>query len=228
MRYLALATDYDGTIATRGLVDELTVTALVRARMAGVRLILVTGRELNDLDTTFPRVDLFDRVVAENGAVLFDPATGDARVLCRPPPSNLLTELQAMRVPVFVGRAIVATHEPYEQQLSAAIRELGLDWHVILNKGSIMALPSTINKATGLRAALEDLRLSADRTVGVGDAENDEAFMDLCGVAVAVANALPAIKRRADAIMQGEAGSGVCELIDLILGNALTPRRLQL
>jgi hydroxymethylpyrimidine pyrophosphatase-like HAD family hydrolase len=227
MRYLALATDYDGTIATRGIVDEPTVTALARARTAGVRLILVTGRELNDLDTTFSRIDLFDRVVAENGGVLSEPASGNVRVLGPPPPSTLLAELQTRQVPVFVGRTIVATYEPYERQLSTAIRELGLDWHVILNRGSAMALPSTIDKATGLQAALEDLQLSADRTVAVGDAENDEAFMDLCGAAVAVANALPAVKRRADAVMRGEAGTGVCELIDLILGDALTARRSQ-
>jgi hypothetical protein len=227
MRYVALATDYDGTIATSGMVDELTVAALARARMAGVRLILVTGRELNDLETTFSRLDLFDRVVAENGAVLFEPATRHARVLGPPPPSNLLSALQAGLVPVFVGRAILATYEAYEPQLSTAIRELGLDWHVILNKGSVMALPSAINKATGLQVALEDLRLSPDRTVAVGDAENDEAFMDLCGAAVAVANALPAVKRRAHAVMQGEAGSGVCELIDLMLADALKTRQSQ-
>jgi len=225
MRYLALATDYDGTIATSGIVDELTATALTRARTAGVRLILVTGRELNDLETTFSRLDLFDRVVAENGAVLFEPATRHARVLGPPPPSNLLAELQARQVPVFVGHVIIATYESYEQQLSSAIRELGLDWHIILNKGSVMALPSTINKATGLQVALEDLRVSAERTVAVGDAENDEAFMDVCGAAVAVANALPAVKRRAHAVMHGEAGSGVCELIDLILADTLTTRQ---
>jgi len=66
-----LATDYDGTLAHDGIVDDATADALVAFRRSGRRLLLVTGRELPDLVRVFPRIDLFDRVVAENGALLF-------------------------------------------------------------------------------------------------------------------------------------------------------------
>jgi HAD superfamily hydrolase (TIGR01484 family) len=56
------------------------------------------------------------------------------------------------------------------------IRELGLELQVIFNKGAVMVLPSGINKATGLRAALDELQLSPHDAVAVGDAENDHAF----------------------------------------------------
>ncbi len=69
MRYHALACDYDGTIAHHGRVDDETIAALGRLRDTGRRLILVTGRELQDLLTVCTHVELFDRVVAENGAV---------------------------------------------------------------------------------------------------------------------------------------------------------------
>jgi hydroxymethylpyrimidine pyrophosphatase-like HAD family hydrolase len=49
MHYLALATDYDGTIADDGVVDKPTLTALERLGGSARRLILVTGRELTDL-----------------------------------------------------------------------------------------------------------------------------------------------------------------------------------
>src|SRR5213593_191619 len=68
MRYHALACDYDGTIARDGEVRENTILALEEVRKSGRKLILVTGRELDDLIKVFPRIDLFDRVVAENGA----------------------------------------------------------------------------------------------------------------------------------------------------------------
>ena len=71
------------------------------------------------------------------------------------------------------------------------IRELGLELQVIFNKGAVMVLPAGVNKATGLAAALESLGLSPHNAVGVGDAENDHAFLALCECAVAVANALP-------------------------------------
>ena len=58
---------------------------------------------------------------------------------------------------------------------------------------------------------------------GVGDAENDHAFLSMCGCAVAVANALPTIKQRAHYITQGRNGAGVAELIDGILADSLPP-----
>ncbi len=120
-----------------------------------------------------------------------------------------------------VGRTIVATAEPNEQVLLAAIRDLGLEWHLIFNKGSVMALPSSITKATGLARALEELRIGAEETIGVGDAENDHALLRMCGLGVAVANALPSLKEDADFVTAGACGAGVTELIDRLLSNDL-------
>jgi HAD superfamily hydrolase (TIGR01484 family) len=74
--FLALAADYDGTNANHGFVDESTTGALRQLKETGRRLVLVTGRELADLRHAFAEITIFDRVVAENGAVIYDPATG--------------------------------------------------------------------------------------------------------------------------------------------------------
>ncbi|TMB43244.1 MAG: HAD-IIB family hydrolase, partial [Deltaproteobacteria bacterium] len=63
MRYLALATDYDGTLAEQGTVRPQSIAAVERLRKSGRRAVLVTGRELQDLQTVFDRFDLFDLVV---------------------------------------------------------------------------------------------------------------------------------------------------------------------
>src|SRR5919206_4406026 len=84
-----------------------------------------------------------------------------------------------------------------------------------------MILPATVNKATGLAAALSELRLSAHNVVGVGDAENDHAFLDACDVSVAVANALPSVKERADHVTRAGWGDGVAELVEQILKDDL-------
>ena len=65
MRYLALACDYDGTLAHDGKVSKSTVEALKRYRASGRRLIMVTGRELEDLMLVFPELNMFERIVAE-------------------------------------------------------------------------------------------------------------------------------------------------------------------
>jgi hydroxymethylpyrimidine pyrophosphatase-like HAD family hydrolase len=223
MNFDVLATDFDGTIAHDGKVDEATAAALRRAKDAGIRLVMVTGRELPDLFRTFDRVDLFDRVVAENGAVLYEPRSGSVDVLGEPPPAALVETLTARGVPISVGHCIVATVEPFEHEVLSAIRDLALEWHLIFNKGSVMALPADITKATGLAPALAALGVPASRTIGIGDAENDQAFLRLCGLSVAVANALPSVKEHAHVVTSGARGAGVQELIDDLLSERLPP-----
>src|SRR5438105_12265709 len=105
MRYLALATDYDGTLAKDGQVDEPTLAALERLRDSGRRLILVTGRELGELLEIFPQVDLFERVVAENGALLYRPKGREEKLLGEPPPPALVEAIRKREVrPLSVGR----------------------------------------------------------------------------------------------------------------------------
>ena len=217
--YLALATDFDGTIAHDGKVDAQTVRALVRVRERGMRLILVTGRELESLFATFDHTDIFDRVVAENGALIYAPAEQQTHVLAPPPPPELLQALTARGVPFRVGRSVIDTFEPHEHAVLSAIHDLGLEWHIAFNKGAIMVLPSGITKATGLTAVLDELRVPAAQTVGVGDAENDHAFLRMCGYAVAVANALPALKAAAHLVTDGARGAGVIEIIDMMIGH---------
>jgi hypothetical protein len=221
MTFEALATDYDGTLAHDGVVDEATIAALKRARAAGIRLVMVTGRELGDLFNTFAHPALFDCIVAENGAVVYDPATQDVDVLAASPPPALIERLRATGVPFSVGHSIVATMKPHEHELLEAIRDLELEWHVIFNKSSVMALPSDVTKASGLLPALQAIGVSGGRTIGVGDAENDQAFLRACGVAAAVANALQSVKDGAHIVTQGRDGAGVVELIDRMLAGEL-------
>ena len=215
-----LATDYDGTLAHDGVVDEATVDALVAFRRSGRRLILATGRELPDLFRVFPRLDLFDRVVAENGGLLFDPATR-REVPLGPEPLAAFVETLRKKgvVPLSVGHSIVATWEPNEALVLEAIREHGLELQIVFNKGAVMVLPPGVNKSSGLKAALDEMGLSAHNVVAVGDAENDQAFLRASGYAVAVANALTAIKDEADLTTKGARGAGVAELIEMLLKN---------
>lgn len=225
MRYLALCCDYDGTIAHHGRVDEPTLAALERLRESGRKLLLVTGRELDDLQTVFPRLDLFARIVAENGALLYRPETREELPLDEAPPQSFVDKLIERGVgPISVGRVIVATWEPHEKTVLETIRDCGLELQVIFNKGAVMVLPAGVNKATGLRAALAELNLSPHNAVGVGDAENDHAFLNICECSVAVANALPAVKQKADIVTFADHGAGVTQLIDEMLADDLVSR----
>src|SRR5215467_13074241 len=134
MRYLALASDYDGTLAHDGVVDDHTIRALDR--------LTHSGRKLPDLQSVFPRADLCDRIVAENGAILYHPATGQKRTLATRPPQSFVDALLALGVPnVSVGEVIVSTWRPYETQVLDAIRDSGLELQIVFNKNAVMVLP---------------------------------------------------------------------------------------
>ncbi|NTW01603.1 MAG: HAD family phosphatase [Oscillochloris sp.] len=229
MRYLILATDYDGTLAQDGHLEESTIAALERLRVSGRQIFLVTGRTLDDLKHVCPRLDLFTQVVAENGAMYYTPADNREHILGEAPPEVFIAALRARGVqPISVGRSIVATWAPHETTALDVIRELGLELQVIFNKGAVMVLPAGVNKASGLQAALAAMKFSPHNTVGIGDAENDHAFLSICECGVAVANALPMLKDRADWVTHAERGEGVVELINNLLANDLAEHDAQL
>src|SRR3989442_991106 len=221
MYYLALACDYDGTLAKDGVVSSKTIDALQRVGASGRKLILVTGRLLEDLQQVFPRLDLFTYVVAENGALLYHPASSTEQLLGEAPPKQFLQALQERGVPLSTGRVIVATWHPHETTVVDVIGKLGLERQVIFNKGAAMVLPTGVNKGTGLAAALREMKFSAHNVVGIGDAENDHSFLSMCEFSVAVANALPALKEQADYTTKADHGDGVVELIEQLLADDL-------
>jgi HAD superfamily hydrolase (TIGR01484 family) len=220
MYFVAFVTDYDGTIAADGSVDQTTLEALRRLRESRRKLVLATGRELADLKVVFSELNLFDVVAAENGAVLYLPATEEERLLAPLPDQAFVDRLRHQGVePLSIGRSIVATWEPNEGKVLEIISEMGLDLQLTFNKGAVMVLPPGVNKGSGVAAALEHLAISPRNAIGIGDAENDEAFLRICGRSVAVANALPPVKENADYVTKAARGQGVTEFIDLLLAS---------
>jgi hypothetical protein len=169
---------------------------------------------LRELLPLFPQATLCARIVAENGAVLYRPATRDQRLLTDGASSALTEALKRKRVtPLDVGDSIIATVRPHEVPIMEAIRDLGLEHHVIFNRESVMVLPPGVNKATGLAAALDELQLSAHEVVGIGDSENDHALFQASELAVAVASAVPTLREAADWVTAQDNGAGTAEAL---------------
>lgn len=222
MRYLALAVDYDGTAASNDRLSDDARLAIERLRVSGRRIVLVTGRRLDDLLSVCSAIELFDIVVAENGAVVYDPRRREETVLGVPVSQRLIDRLRERGVePIEIGKVLVATRDPYGTVMFEVIRELGLELHVIANRSAVMALPAGINKASGVEFALRKLGLSRHEAVAIGDAENDHSLLMKCECGVAVANAAQALKEVAAFVTQGANGSGVAELIDELIANDL-------
>ena len=125
MRYRVLACDYDGTLAHDGVISPPTIAALDRFRRNGRFLLMVTGRELPDLQDVCPVLDKFEWVVAENGALLSCPGDNFSQLLCAPASPQLAQKLvEAGAEPLSVGRAIIATRKPHEVLAIEMIKQL--------------------------------------------------------------------------------------------------------
>src|SRR3989449_5540165 len=183
---------------------------------------------LPDLRNACPDLDrMFDAVGAEHGGLRYLPARREVRTRGEPPEAALVEALRLRGVSFDLGSSIVATTEGYAEAALAAVRETGVERTLVFNKGSLMLLPGGVTKGTGLDAALTGLALSPHNMVGIGDAENDHAFLAMSECAVAVADAIPALRERADYVTRAPGARGVMEFLDEHLVNdlvALMPR----
>ena len=205
----ALACDYDGTLASQDRIGPEARAALERARQAGLRLVLVTGRTFFDLTRVCDCLELFDAVVAENGAVLYWPRSQTLRDQAPAPSPRLLAELDRRGIAYQVGRVVVDTARTNEPGVREALEAAGVALDLVYNRAFLMLLPHGVSKGTGVRQVIRDLGLSFHDVLGIGDAENDADLFDACGFTACPANAVPALKARADWVFPGENGAGI-------------------
>ncbi len=210
--FRVVAVDFDGTLTTSGRPSAEVLDAIGRARQGGRRVLLVTGRILSELRESFSEVDeVFDAVVAENGAVIAGPM--GTRQLREPIDTRIARELERNGHHIRRGKVLLACRAGADSDALAVIRRLGLDYQLVFNRTELMILPSGITKGTGVATALASLGLSPHSTVGIGDAENDHSLLDRCELGVAVANAVDSLKSHADLVLDQPDGEGVAAFL---------------
>lgn len=216
-RYIrAVALDYDGTLTREYAPSEAVLAAVAQARESGLRVVLVTGRILDELRAVFPAVDKhFDGIVGENGCVLS--VDGENRVLAPPIEEELQQAMLDHGIEFRRGEVLVATLVYFEDIIQQEIHRLGLECQIVHNRGELMVLPPGMSKGTGLARLLESMGISWHNTVAVGDAENDHALLSMCHVGVAVGNAVDGLKRHADRVLEQQDGEGVAAILQEIL-----------
>jgi hydroxymethylpyrimidine pyrophosphatase-like HAD family hydrolase len=199
-----MALDYDGTVARGDVLDPSVRDAIAAARSRGIAVLLVTGRTLDDLRRVSGGLHLVDGVIAENGAVIYFPDSGRRSTLAPQVPEAFLAELRIRGIPFAAGQCLVDADANEAPRLLEVIRALELPLVLIFNRGRVMASTQGVSKATGLKAALDTLRLSPRNALAIGDAENDHELLRLAEVGVAVGWGSPALQSAADIVLHGD------------------------
>jgi phosphoglycolate phosphatase (TIGR01487 family) len=213
VKFKVLACDFDGTLASEGQIGPSALEAIEKARQAGLKVILVTGRTFFELTRVCERLDLFDAVVAENGAVLYFPQNAMIRDLGPAPSTRLLNELDQRGIYYQAGRVIVGTSRADERGVREALEAAGVSRELVYNRAALMLLPAGIEKGQGVEYVLRSFGLSFQDALALGDAENDLALFEVCAWAACPGNAIPELKARADWIFSGENGESVAAAI---------------
>ena len=219
VQLMLIAVDVDGTLFDGVAVAHEAEVALRAAKAAGHTLVIVTGRRWESLPSVVPNVlSLFDRVVAEEGAVLVNVATAEVRLLADAVTPELVAALEAVGVTSLdVGQVVIGAPREFESAMTEIRDRVAPSRHVVVNKGSVALAPGGCDKASGLRAAVVDLGVEHLPILAIGDATNDLAMFAIATIAVAVANADELVLASGVAITQESTGKGVAEALTRFL-----------
>ena len=223
MKLSVLALDYDGTFTRDDRPNGAVLAAVANARRRKVTVILVTGRILDDLRRVAGDLRIVDAVVAENGAVIHFPDTGQTTILAPPVPQAFVTRLGELAIPFRVGQCLVEADADSAHRILDVIRELELPIVLSFNRSRVMALAQGVSKATGLGAALAVLRASARNTVAIGDAENDHELLRFAEVGAAVEWGSRSLQETADFVITGNDPSAVAAFIERTAAGGRVP-----
>ena len=217
MHISVIATDFDGTISQGDRLAPEVMHVLHRWRERGQFTVLVSGRPFEFLHDLQKHEPVFDLIVAENGAVLYNPRDDEMSLPFGEVPGDLIDMLVKLGVPLWRGVAIAGTTMPYDDAVWVASRELGLAVHVETNRNEVMLLPPGANKGAGLLNVLKSEGLSTRNVLAFGDAENDHSLFEAVEVGVAVANATASLKALADYITPEIGPVGVASFVERYL-----------
>ena len=217
MHISVIATDFDGTIAKGDQLAPQAADALRRWREPGRSVVLASGRSFDFLRDLQKREKVFDLIVAENGAVLYNPRTDEMHLPFGEVPGDLLDMLDKAGVPMWKGVSIAGTTLPYDDAVWVASRELGITVNVETNRNEVMLLPPGASKGAGLLHLLHSEGFSSRNLLAFGDAENDLSLLRTAEVKVAVSNAIENLRAIADHVTAEPGPVGVASFIERYL-----------
>lgn len=209
----AIACDYDRTLTDGSLIlAENAVNSLKDVRKNGIKIFLVSGRRLPFLKSVNERYDFVDVIIAENGAVIYDPEK-DTKILLGEGIKELKDAFIDVDFPVEIEEAIVATTIEHLEAAKEIIERNELSVDIELNRTDVMIMPEGVNKCSGVTKAAEIHEIPRENLACIGDAENDLGLFAAAGIRVAVANAVQTLKNEADIVCNEPYGDGVEEFV---------------
>jgi phosphoglycolate phosphatase len=223
------AVDIDGTLTENGggMVHLGALAKLRYLEKMGYNVIYVTGRSSVEAYVLAVFGGTTKIAIGENGGVVTI-APQDHRVLgnkgkCMQGYEVLKKAISSVKVkPVFPRMSEVVLLRTFDLKLGQRLLdEYHLPLYLSDSKYAFHINEKGIDKAYGLKEALNMLEVEPNQVVAIGDSETDIPMYDICGYSIALDHAEENVKARADHVVTGKEGAGLVEAIDFVAFNYL-------
>jgi len=207
----AVILDFDRTLTKKP--GRINARAFRELKSLKKPLVLASGRNTSFMRELSRKNHGISAIVAENGSVVFFPRSKE----------TIITDsdfMQAARKIVrgkfpelSIGSVVVHAPLKMKREIRRALPGMkGLKF--VKNIDRVMLLPKSVDKGKGVLLALHRMGIEPEKTIVVGDGENDVDLFNVPGFRVAVANAVPKLKALADQVTEHESARGVIEIVE--------------
>jgi len=181
---------------------------------------VVTGREKRFIDILAKGLNPTGWIIENGGIILL----GDRKIKLADEEwfsirEEVLRVLRREGIKYSIGEVIVYLDSVLDKKnvLDDKISEMAkIEW----NRSDAMIMPKNVSKGNAVRH-LKTILNFRGKTIGIGDSQNDISLFEVVDIKVAVANALPEIKKISDLVLDKEDGDGVKEFLKNIIENKI-------
>jgi len=210
--------DFEGTLMnpSEPRLDEGLKRALIRLKSKNLKLVLASSGELESVLKFSKDSGIWDAMVAENGAVVYFPETGNTLRLNENEGKRICRVFSNAGFPVTLRDSSVSVKRRYERRIRKILDSDGLEANLERDWDEIQIVPKNVSKKIGVRMALEELRIAPKSCAFFGDAQNDLSMFTFPGLTVAMKNAHPSLKKQADEILENDIPDGLTDYLNSI------------
>lgn len=222
------AVDIDGTLTENGSKVNLYALSLLRAlEQLGYKVIFVTGRSSIEAYILAVFAGTSKIAVGENGGVVtISPSEHILladRAVCERAYNILKARIDNVRIKqVFPRMTEVVLERTFSiDEASRIFEQEGLDVKIVDSMYAYHINEKGIDKAKGLKKALDILGLSLDECIAIGDSATDVPLFKACAYSIAIGNADDHVKSMAKVSVKGKDGNGLAEAIYYAINNLI-------
>ncbi len=232
----AFAIDIDGCLNKNGMQHETETIGKIRKlkeSQAVWDIILVTGRDWNYTLEYCKKLGCRYPAVCENGGILLYPNAqkiemtidvGKNRASRLHRLNEVLEDNLKKLYPGYVrepGKSTMVSLNPPKRipigEFFDFIRSLILEnfseFHATRSSTAVDISFKEVDKATGVKSILKNLKIDPAETCGIGDSLNDVCFLKIVGIAACPANAEREVKKECDYVSSEKYEKGALDII---------------